>query len=383
MAKKNNASILIVDDEDLFRESLIEAAGLHNPSWNLHGAEHGAAALDILDRYPIDLLVTDLRMPVLDGFELLAAVSERPQLPHIFVVSAHVTPESRGNLARLGTLACISKPVDVPKLLSYFGRALATPRSTVDGLTLSGFAQLLEIERKTCLLRAWRGTRTADLLFRKGELVDASLEDLRGLAAAMEVLTWSRSHLEVLPAIEDDLPRTIEEPLSWLLLESARLLDERQAVSVTPRRPRAPEPVAAAKPSPAPDPMRLALEAIVQLEGAVGAALADLDSGITVAAVGGSPDLDVEVAAAANAAFVRAKRAVLNQVCPEDQLEDIVVLLTTQIHVIRPLPRHVSAFLYVAFERSGTTLALARLGLRELEPKLLEALGPDQNDRSI
>jgi CheY-like chemotaxis protein len=364
VAKKNSASILIVDDEDLFRESLIEAAGLHDPSWTLYGAEHGAAALDILDRSPIDLLVTDLRMPVMDGFELLAAVSERPQLPHIFVVSAHMTPESRGKLARLGSLACISKPVDVPKLLSYFTKALGTRRSAVDGLTLSGFAQLLEIERKTCLLRAWRGARTADLLFRKGELVDASLDDLRGLAAAMEVLTWSRAHLEVLPSIEDNFSRTIEEPLSWLLLESARLLDERHAAPGTPTKQRRQEAPATARTEPAPNALQLALQAIMHLDG-------------------GAPDLDVEVAAAANATFVRAKRAVLEQLGLDDRLEDIVVILTSQIHVIRPLPRHDSAFLYVAFDRSGTTLALAQLGLRALEAQLEVALTPDQSDRSL
>ncbi len=383
MAKKNSASILIVDDEDLFRESLIEAAGLHDPSWTLYGAEHGAGALDILDRCPIDLLVTDLRMPVMDGFELLAAVSERPQLPHIFVVSAHMTPESRGKLARLGSLACISKPVDVPKLLSYFTKALGTRRSAVDGLTLSGFAQLLEIERKTCLLRAWRGARTADLLFRKGELVDASLDDLRGLAAAMEVLTWSRAHLEVLPSIEDNFSRTIEEPLSWLLLESARLLDERHAAPGTPTKQRRQEAPATARTEPAPNALQLALQAIMHLDGALGVALADLESGLTVAAVGGAPDLDVEVAAAANATFVRAKRAVLEQLGLDDRLEDIVVILTSQIHVIRPLPRHDSAFLYVAFDRSGTTLALAQLGLRALEAQLEVALTPDQSDRSL
>lgn len=372
MAKKIPSTILIVDDEDLFRESLIEAAGLHDASWTLYGAPNGKVALEILDQHPIDLLVTDLRMPVLDGFELLAAVSERPQMPHIFVVSAHATPETRSKVSRLGSLACISKPVDLPKLFSYMGKALKTPRSAVDGLTLSGFAQLLEIERKTCLLRAWRGTRTADLLFRNGELVDASLEDKHGQDAALEILTWSHAHLEVLPAIDDDQERTIDEPLSWLLLESARLLDERSAAAppAKSKTKSGASPVAPAAAGPPSAALRAPLEAIMQLDGAIGAALADVESGLALAAVGGSSELNVEVAAASNSAFVRTKRDLLRKLEIEDSLEDIVVMLTTQIHIMRPLPSQPTVFLYAVFERGGTTLALARLGLREIEPTL-------------
>ncbi|MCL0184794.1 hypothetical protein M2T59_31760, partial [Klebsiella pneumoniae] len=91
-------------------------------------------------------------------------------------------------------------------------------------------------------------------------------------------------------------------------------------------------------PAPAPDALRAPLDAILRLDGAIGAAVADIETGLTIAAAGGSSEINVEVAAASNSAFVRTKRDLLRKLEIDDTLEDIVVILTTQIHILRPLP---------------------------------------------
>jgi len=86
--------VLIVDDEKNLLASLREGFSDHAGEFALVTAENGAKATVILKSMPIDLVITDLRMPVMDGFELLAYMSKyHPELPTI-VMTAHInTPD--------------------------------------------------------------------------------------------------------------------------------------------------------------------------------------------------------------------------------------------------------------------------------------------------
>lgn len=379
-------SILIVDDEELFRESVVEGAGNFDPSWILRSAGNGAVALELLLEEEADLVVTDLSMPVLDGFQLLAAIRDHHLTPQVIVVSAHATGESQSRLAHLGSLTCISKPVSLPHLFQRFARALSGPRSTVDGITLAGFCQLLEIERHTCLLRAWLDDRIADLVFRSGELIDARLEGKSGRAAALEILTWRQAHLEVLPAVELET-RTIDESLSWLLLEAARELDE-QAHDAVPAGGRKPafseasgsfaaldlsssgfDPGSAGF-----DPSSPGRQSPLLPEGVLGGALIEIDSGAVVASLGRSAAFDPG-GAAGNAEMMREQLAWLGALDLAHELEDIAMILTSEVQIFRPILGASGVFLVAAFDRALVPLASARLELATVEQDLLALQG--------
>ncbi len=90
--------ILIVDDEMSFLLSLKDGLKKHEGKFQVVMAENGRKALEILRTTSIDLLVTDLKMPEMNGFELLAWVSRhKPQLP-VIVMSAFGTPEIEARL---------------------------------------------------------------------------------------------------------------------------------------------------------------------------------------------------------------------------------------------------------------------------------------------
>ncbi|MEU6603725.1 hypothetical protein [Streptomyces shenzhenensis] len=114
-----------------------------------------------------------------------------------------------------------------------------------------------------------------------------------------------------------------------------------------------------------------ALKEAMAIEGALGVALVDYESGMSLGVLGGGQGLDLEVAAAGNTEVVRAKTRTLGLLGVEDSIEDILITLGAQYHIIRPLGNSGgSLFLYLALDRSRGNLALARHALKRIEGKL-------------
>jgi hypothetical protein len=111
-----------------------------------------------------------------------------------------------------------------------------------------------------------------------------------------------------------------------------------------------------------------ALKEAMTIEGALGAALVDYESGMTLGMIGGGRELDLEVAAAGNTEVVRAKVRTLEALGIKDSIEDILITLDRQYHLVRLLSRGGSQlFLYLALDRGRANLALARHSLRSIE----------------
>lgn len=106
------------------------------------------------------------------------------------------------------------------------------------------------------------------------------------------------------------------------------------------------------------------------LDGFIGACLVDSDSGMTLGMEGGGGVLNLEVAAAGNTEVVRAKRQTMASLALKDAIEDILISLGKQYHLIRPLKVKPSVFFYVALDRSKSNLAMARLALADVEKDL-------------
>ncbi|MEM8964631.1 MAG: response regulator, partial [Acidobacteriota bacterium] len=99
MDRSSTPVILIVDDEPLFLSSVVDATKPAHPDWTLLTASDGEKALTILRSTQIDLLVTDLKMPKVDGVELLTRLSQLEiDLPRTIVVSAYATEEAQNTL---------------------------------------------------------------------------------------------------------------------------------------------------------------------------------------------------------------------------------------------------------------------------------------------
>jgi hypothetical protein len=113
---------------------------------------------------------------------------------------------------------------------------------------------------------------------------------------------------------------------------------------------------------------KINMEPLRALDGYVAAALVDAESGMLLA--GDGTGINLELAAAGNAEVVRAKRKVANSLKLNDTIEDILISLTKQYHVLRPLESNQKLFLYVVLDRAKSNLAMARHELRSFEKSL-------------
>ncbi len=222
--------VLVVDDEPALLLS-IKSGFEGNGQIELLTAENGRDALDILDRVRLDLVVTDLRMPVMDGIQLLAVMSESfPEVPHI-VMTAFGTPFLDKLLQQSGVLDILEKPFDIEALEQAVGKALAAQEErsrSLSGLSLSSFLQMVAMEEKTMHIKVFHPSgRSGSLFFRQGELIDAEADQLTGDAAALEMLAWEdiRVSMKEFPA---PAPGTrMQSELLPLLFMAAGREDER------------------------------------------------------------------------------------------------------------------------------------------------------------
>ena len=111
------------------------------------------------------------------------------------------------------------------------------------------------------------------------------------------------------------------------------------------------------------------MQELLTLDGAVCCALVDSSSGMILGQSG--TGVDMEVAAAGNTEVVRAKLKTMRALGLSDVIEDILITLGKQYHIIRPMARKEGLFIYLVLDKSKSNLALARRKTQEVEKDLI------------
>lgn len=221
--------VLIVDDDQEMLLSLEEGLSKYDETFSITTAQDGLGAVETLKNSTISLVVTDLKMPRMDGFSLLSHIMQHyPEIP-VIIITGYSTSEMERLAREGGAIGYIAKPFMIDDLAK---RIITTLRKEADGGTLhsvsSGiFLQLMEMEEKTCTVRLIEKSsgKQGILFFLEGQLLDARCDSLRGEAAAYEIFSWD----DVSLSIQNSCPqkeRRIYRDLQAILLDAMRLKDE-------------------------------------------------------------------------------------------------------------------------------------------------------------
>lgn len=220
------AAILIVDDDKTFLLSVVEGLQTHDASYQVFPAGNGKEAVDILNNYRVDLVVTDLKMPEMDGFELLAYISQHYKEMPVIVITAFGTPEIERGLQKIYSFQYLEKPLDINILETKISEGLkAKLAGYVKGISLSSFLQIISMEGESCTLTIRSNNRVGQLFFDSGMLVDAVYESKVGVDAAYEIAVWENVEIEI-DKVHNKSEQKIEISLQHLLVEAHRRIDE-------------------------------------------------------------------------------------------------------------------------------------------------------------
>src|SRR5580698_6018320 len=110
------------------------------------------------------------------------------------------------------------------------------------------------------------------------------------------------------------------------------------------------------------------LQSLVELAGARSAALVDSSTGMVLGHAGS--DANLEITAAANTEVVRAQLKSMTSLKSGDAIDDIIITLSTQFDIVRPLASNPSIFIYLAMDKNKSNMALARYKVAECDGQL-------------
>lgn len=218
---------------------------LKQAGYTITSARDGLDAIAKLEQSEPDLVITDTRLPRLDGYGLVRRMKENPtwaRIPVVFL-TAQKSVEDKIRGLELGVEDYLTKPIFVRELLARVHVLLARraqeqltlARSTMGGsskivgstddMSLVDLLQTFEMARRSGTLRLKAPPHTTQIFVREGKIVDAELGSLRGEEAVYRALVWPRADFEVEfgPITREDVVGTTTQSI---LMEGLRRVDE-------------------------------------------------------------------------------------------------------------------------------------------------------------
>ncbi|MDQ3624196.1 MAG: response regulator [Verrucomicrobiota bacterium] len=227
--------ILILDDEHDILEIYQEILARLPSQPEIHTCDTGARALALLESEPLNLLLLDLRMPQMDGFQVLAIVRRKYPSLRVVVMTAFEDDQFRARAYAMGIDLYVEKPKTGKEIIhfvdcieSLLQREEAGGFRGVQSKTLVDIIQLECLTQSSAILKITTGTAEGRIWVQRGEIIDSSMGELSGKEALLEMLCWKAGNFEILPS-DTPRPRTIFSSYESLLMETAQAIDEAAA----------------------------------------------------------------------------------------------------------------------------------------------------------
>lgn len=393
--------VFYVDDQEDIVWSTTKLMARKCPELEVEGFTDPAAALAALQKHPPDIMVTDLRMEEMSGLELLVEARKVvPDLP-VILVTAYGGPDVTAALQGRSLVDYLEKPVRTETLVASIERLLTRSEGFSGAISLPMLPDLIQVytlTRTTGALSIRRGGSSGTIWFEDGSIVHASCDERRGETAVYELLSWQGGEFSLdTRAVPPE--RTITASWQEVLLEGCRLLDEagREDVAgaepedldearpstqvavpadLLPEEPEAEPPVSqpTAEVADTAEVRRSSanldewLSQLAEVDGFLGAAV--FSGSIVYKAAFNGSGFDLQGAVLDNAQVLEAIYGTVSGLHLDDIVDDVVVTLSQQYHLIRPVSRRPGMFFYLVLDRSHGNLISARKQLATLEQQI-------------
>lgn len=224
--------ILLLDDDQDLLEVYREILGRLPSKPEIHTVTSGARALSMLSSEPFSLLLCDLKMPKMDGLQVLTIVRRKfPQL-RTAVLTSILDEQFRARAYAMGIDLYLEKPnssKEISFLLDCIESLLDREQEGgfrgVQSKSLVDIIQLECLSQSSSVLKITRGGSEGRVWIQNGEIIDAATEEVTGVEAFQRILSWKNGSFEMLPE-EPGRKRTIFTSYQGLLLETVQALDE-------------------------------------------------------------------------------------------------------------------------------------------------------------
>jgi CheY-like chemotaxis protein len=232
MAAKTARKVLVVDDEETLTWSMTKTLAKDTDQYEIIIANTGTDALQILEKGPVDVVVTDIRMPDINGLDLLSRVREKYPSTKVIIMTAYGSPEVHKEATRRGSYFYLEKPFEISDVRTIILKALEEKRGGFVGQVVD--LQLVDIIQMACLgrftmsLTVTKGDEEGLIYFQNGEIAHAEMGDIEGKEALYIILDWHEGRFNSQMGISPP-KETIADRWEHLLLEGMRRKDEAKA----------------------------------------------------------------------------------------------------------------------------------------------------------
>jgi CheY-like chemotaxis protein len=233
-------TILIVDDDPgilhVLARGLSQTLGL----FHVITAADGLEAIEVLERGHVDVVVTDLAMPIRDGFAILSYLINRRLTTPVIILTGVADEQLAQRLSGYQGLTVLRKPASYQEVAAAAVAALEDAKlGELMGIPLPAVLQLVELERRTCTIVISSRRRYGQLHVIGGRIADAHVEASAedGHDAVLEILSWDEPVIEF-QSLHEGITSRIDTPIQHLLIDAVRRHDApaptRAAVPVGP-----------------------------------------------------------------------------------------------------------------------------------------------------
>ena len=235
--------VLVVDDEEDMLWMLQRNLNKGMSEVEILAASSGEEALSVLSDKAVNLVITDINMPGMNGLDLLIEVNNRYPDTGVIIMTAYPSNAYEREAMMSGSLRFVEKPFDINDMREIVKEALKSAdgfQGTIDGIDLMDIVQFNGLSQATAALKVTTADQEGMIFFKKGEVVHAMCDQTTGEEAFFKVLEFQGGTLQNIRGVEAPI-ESIDKSLESLLFEAAVRNDEdiEDAAAVTADKPSA------------------------------------------------------------------------------------------------------------------------------------------------